>query len=201
MLSRMSTFLLIAILSLSATAQTVKVWEDQIVIPTYAWHPGSIDPVFHAIEGNMIYPYTLQDRLGETKADRTYRALFMENEYLRVCVLPELGGHLHEVLNKSIDKPMFYVNHVIKPNLLAMRGAWISGGVEWNTGPTGHTATCVEPIESCLLENEDGSASIVVGHVERIFRTHWTVVLTLHPGVAALDERIRLFNAQDEIHP
>jgi len=199
--NRLFFLLLLLPLSLQVIAGSVKVWEDQIVIPTYAWHPGSIDPVFHAIEGNMIYPYTLQDRLGETKADRTYRALFMENEYLRVCVLPELGGHLHEVLNKSIDKPMFYVNHVIKPNLLAMRGAWISGGVEWNTGPTGHTATCVEPIESCLLENEDGSASIVVGHVERIFRTHWTVVLTLHPGVAALDERIRLFNAQDEIHP
>ncbi|HQP99836.1 MAG TPA: DUF5107 domain-containing protein, partial [bacterium] len=114
--NRLFFLLLLLPLSLQVIAGSVKVWEDQIVIPTYAWHPGSIDPVFHAIEGNMIYPYTLQDRLGETKADRTYRALFMENEYLRVCVLPELGGHLHEVLNKSIDKPMFYVNHVIKPN-------------------------------------------------------------------------------------
>ncbi|HOE10168.1 MAG TPA: DUF5107 domain-containing protein [bacterium] len=198
---RLLLFAFLATLSLPATSETVKVWEDRITIPTYAWHPGSIDPVFPAVEGNNIYPYTLQDQLGDTKTDRTYRALFMENEYLRVCVLPELGGHVYEIINKSIDKPMYYVNHVIKPNLLAMRGAWISGGVEWNTGPMGHAATCVEPIESCLLNNADGSASIVVGHVERIFRTHWTVVLTLRPGTAALDERIRLFNAQDEVHP
>ncbi|MFH1742067.1 MAG: DUF5107 domain-containing protein, partial [bacterium] len=179
----------------------VKVWEEEIVIPTYAWGPDDKNPIFPTTGGRNIYPYPMQERIGGVKADRTYRGLFLENEYLKVCVLPELGGHVHEVYNKSIDKPVFYVNHVIKPNLLAMRGAWISGGIEWNTGPTGHTATCVEPIESRLLHNEDGSASIAIGHVERIFRTHWTVILTLRPGVAALDERIRLFNAQDEVHP
>jgi tetratricopeptide (TPR) repeat protein len=89
----------------------------------------------------------------------------------------------------------------VKPNLIGIRGAWISGGIEWNTGPSVHTVTAVEPIESCLLKHEDGSASIAVGHVERVFRTHWTVVVTLRPGLAALEERIRLFNPQDEIHP
>ena len=106
----------------------VKVWEEKIVIPTYTWGPDDKNPVFRSTGGPMIYPYPMQDRLGDIKADRIYQALFLENEYLKVCVLPELGGHVHEVFNKTINQPVFYVNHVIKPNLLAIRGAWISGG-------------------------------------------------------------------------
>ena len=196
-----SILLLVVIWPVERPFADVDVWEGEIVLPTYVWGPDDKNPIFAATHHRTIYPYPMQDRLGDTKVDRTYRALFLENEYLKVTVLPELCGHVHEVIDKTTGQPVFYVNHVVKPNLIGIRGAWISGGIEWNTGPSVHTVTAVAPIESRTLRHEDGSASIAVGHVERVFRTQWTVVVTLRPGLAALDERIRFFNARDEIHP
>ena len=66
----------------------VKVWEDQVTIPTYPLHPDDMNPRFFELEGTLIYPYTMQDHLSRTKADRAYRALHLENEYFVVMCLP-----------------------------------------------------------------------------------------------------------------
>jgi len=188
----------------------VKVWESTITIPTYGWVE-DINPKFWALEGevkfattvkgSIIYPYTMQDHLYRTKADKTYKALFLENEYLKVTCLPELGGRLHSVLDKTEGKQMFHLNKVIKPGMIAMRGAWISGGVEWNSGPHGHTVTILSPVDALIGKNADGSAYIQVSNIEKIFRTRWTARVTLHPGKAYLDERIRIFNPIDAMSP
>jgi tetratricopeptide (TPR) repeat protein len=188
----------------------VKAWEGTLVIPTYTWEE-DINPKFWALEGagkgsaspinSIIYPYTMQDYLSRTKVDRTYKALFLENEYLKITCLPELGGRLHSVLDKTTGQDMFHLNHVIKPSMIGMRGAWISGGVEWNAGPQGHTVTCVSPVDAVVGQNADGSAYLEVGNLEKSRRTRWTVRLTLHPGRAYLDERIRLFNPNDVLCP
>jgi tetratricopeptide (TPR) repeat protein len=96
---------------------------------------------------------------------------------------------------------MFHRNDVIKPGMIAMRGAWISGGVEWNTGPHGHTATVLSPVNAITGKNEDGSAYLEIGNTEQIFRTQWTVRVTLHPGRSYLDEQIRIYNPTDGMHP
>jgi len=131
----------------------------------------------------------MQDHLSRTKSERTYKALFLENQYLKVTCLPELGGRLHSVLDKTTGEPTFYLNRVIKPSMIGMRGAWISGGVEWNAGPQGHTVTCVSPVNGLIGKNADGSAYIEISNLEQTLRTHWTVRVTLHPGKAYLDER------------
>ena len=191
----------IAILAPALSAQeAVKAWEDSIIIDTYPWYDDH-NPVFEAYEGRIYYPYTRQDHIGKEKAPRTYRTLCLENEYLRVTCIPELGGRVHSVFNKTTGEEMFHTNHVVKPALIAMRGAWISGGIEWNTGPHGHTVTVVSPVDALLQEHPDGSATLVVGNTEKIFRTRWTVRLTLHPGKSYLDETIRMYNPMDGVHP
>ncbi len=188
----------------------VKAWQGTITIPTYGWED-DVNPKLWALEGqvkfattvkgSIVYPYTMQDHLSRTKEDRTYKALFLENEYLKVTCLPELGGRLHSVLDKTANKEMFHFNHVIKPGMIAMRGAWISGGVEWNAGPQGHTVTCVSPVDAVVGQNRDGSAYLEISNLEKSQRTRWTVRVTLHPGKAYLDEQIRLFNPIDAISP
>jgi len=188
----------------------VKVWQGTVTIPTYEWSE-DVNPKFWALEGDVkfsttvkgstIYPYTMQDHLYRTKSERTYKALFLENEYLKVTCLPELGGRLHSVLDKTEGKQMFHYNKVIKPGMIAMRGAWISGGVEWNAGPQGHTVTAVSPVDALLGRNPDGSAYLQISNLEKSQRTRWTVRVTLHPAKAYLDEQICIFNPIDAISP
>ncbi len=190
--------------------EKAKAWRGTITIPTYTWED-DVNPTFWALQGSakfsttrmggIIYPYTMQDHLSRTKVDRTYKAVFLENEYLKVTCLPELGGRLHSVFDKTTDQEMFHTNKVIKPGMIAMRGAWISGGVEWNSGPHGHTVTIVSPVDVFEGQSEDGPAYIEIANTEKIFRTRWTVRVTLHPGKAYLDERISITNPTDGIHP
>ncbi len=188
----------------------VRAWEGAVTIPTYGWAE-DVNPKLWALEGevkfsttvkgSIVYPYTMQDYLSRTKEERTYKALFLENEYLKITCLPELGGRLHSVLDKTEGEEMFHYNSVIKPGMIAMRGAWISGGVEWNAGPQGHTVTILSPVNALVGQNADGSAYLEISNLEKTQRTRWTVRVTLHPGKAYLDERVRIFNPIDAISP
>ncbi len=190
--------------------ERARAWEGTVTIPTYGWAE-DVNPKFWAIEDRVrlsttvkrviVYPYTMQDHLYRVKEDRTYRAVFIENEYLKVTCLPELGGRLHSVYDKTQGKEVFHRNNVIKPSMIAMRGAFISGGVEWNAGPQVHTVTILSPVNVLAEESADGSASIVISNLEKTLRTRWTVRVTLHPGRAYLDEQIRIFNPVDAVNP
>src|SRR4030042_14552 len=187
-----------------------KAWEGAVTIPTYGWAE-DVNPKFWALEGDVkfsttvkgsiVYPYTMQDHLSRTKEDVTYKALFLENEYLKITCLPELGGRFHSVFDKTEGKEMFHTTSVIKPGMIAMRGGWISGGVEWNFGPQGHTVTILSPVDALIGKNPDSSAYIEINNIDKIFRNRWTVRVTLHPGKAYLDEQIRVFNPTDTINP
>jgi len=192
------------------SSASVRTWTDSITLPTYPWEEDP-NPKFWALEGgprlsttvhgSIVYPYLMQDHLVRVKQDRTYRAIFLENEYLRVTCLPELGGRIHSVLDKTTGEEMFHLNKVIKPGMIAMRGAWISGGIEWNPGPHGHTVLCLEPANVTTGQHPDGSAFLEISSTEQIFRTRCTVRLTLHPGRSYLDEQISLYNPTDGMHP
>ena len=205
------TILVFVAMSLTAAVPgmaKVKIYEGTLTIPTYEWKD-DINPKFWALEGaakgsftvkeSITYPYTMQDHLYRTKVDRTYKAIYLENEYLKITCLPELGGRLHSVLDKTEDKEMFHLNDVIKPSMIAMRGAFISGGVEWNAGPHGHTVTILSPVNVISGQNPDGSAYLEISNLEKSLQTRWTVRVTLHPGKAYLDEQIRIFNPTDGV--
>lgn len=205
-LHRVALVLSLALVSLllpgsPAGAAGVSASRGSIVIPTYPWEAVK-HPYFRGTDKVNIYPYPMQDFLSREKSEREYKTVVLENAYLRVTFLPELGGRIHEVINKTTGEPMFYVNHVIKPGLIGQCGAWISGGVEWNTGPQGHTVSCMLPVAVEILPPaEDGSRSVALGETERIYGTRWTVVVTLRPDRSFIEERIRIYNPTRFVRP
>ncbi|HSA95896.1 MAG TPA: DUF5107 domain-containing protein, partial [Acidobacteriota bacterium] len=189
----------------SASGQ-VKAWEDRIVIPTYEVGPPEPDPIFYsgrAYQGakGPVYPYPLIDRLSDAKRDRTYRILYLENEYVRVGVLPEIGGRIFEAVDKTNGYDFVYRQHVIKPALIGMLGAWISGGVEWNI-PHHHRATSFLPVDSLIDKAEDpkGPATIWVGEIELRHRMKWLVGLTLRRESSVLEVTTRIINRTPFAH-
>lgn len=191
--------LLVLCITPLATA-SVQSWEDVVTLPTYPWYD-DVNPAFRAYENVIYYPYTRQDHIAKSSEMRSYRTIHLENEYLSLTCIPELGGRIHSVRIRHLDEEMFHTNAVIKPALIAMRGAWISGGIEWNPGPHGHTVTILSPVDVLVQHHNDGSASLVIGNTEKMFRTRWTVRLTLHPGRSYLDQEIRIYNPTDSIAP
>jgi len=176
----------------------VRVWEEPLVIPTYLVGMPDKFPLFYngrAYQGakGPIYPYPMLDKLTDQREDKTYKALYIENDYVKICVLPEIGGRIFAALDKTNNYDFFYRQNVIKPALIGMLGAWISGGVEWNF-PHHHRATSFMPVDYALTENPDGSKTIWVGEVEIRHRTKWIIGLTLYPGRSYLEATVKLFN-------
>ena len=140
--------------SLCAVAQDhhqVTVTETSLVIPTYQIGPAEKDPVFYsgqAYQGaqRRVYPYPLQDVITDHEANKSYRAIYLENEFITICILPELGGRIFIGKDKMDGYDFFYHQHVIKPALIGMNGAWISGGVEWDV-PHHHRASSFMPVD------------------------------------------------------
>jgi len=182
----------------AADEQGVRAWEEPITLPTYPVGPAEPNPMFYAgrqYQGAQgpVYPYPLLDQLSDTREDRTWRALWLENEYVRLSVLPEIGGRIFTALDKTNGYDFFYRQHVIKPALIGMLGAWISGGVEWNVMHH-HRATSFMPVESAIAENEDGSRTIWVGETEWRDRMRWVIGITLRPGRSWVEVSVRMVN-------
>ena len=173
-----------------ANGAAVTFKEDSTVLPTYA--PGGYDktPLFYTgrvYQGaqGRVYPYPMQDVLFDGKMDETYKYLTLENKWFHMGLLPEHGGHLLNFTDKATGFETFYRQHVIKPALIGMLGAWISGGVEWNF-PHHHRATTAMPIDWRAVENKDGSKTIWIGETELRRRLKWTIGLSLLPKRAVL---------------
>lgn len=197
------TAAVVALLPAAARGQ-VRAWEEEIVLPTYEVGPAEPNPIFYsgrAYQGakGPIYPYALLDKLSDVKRDKAYRILYLENDYVRVGVLPEVGGRIFEAVDKTNGYDFVYRQHVIKPALIGMLGAWISGGVEWNI-PHHHRATTFMPVDSVILSGADGSATIWVGEIELRHRMKWLVGLTLRPGSNVLEETTKIFNRTPFAH-
>jgi len=189
-----STIVLLLLLSTHARGQTVEYTEGPLDIPTYALGTEDRNPAFPLVRGHDIYPYTMLDDLTDQRKPRTYHAVFLENEYLKVTVLPELGGRVYSVYDKVDGREVFYRNNVVKYGLVALRGAWISGGIEFNF-PDGHSVSTVSPVSWTRLRGVDGSATVVVGDVDLVTGMHWEVELTLRPHEARLEQTVTLFNS------
>lgn len=182
----------------NAGSSSVKVWAEPSVIPTYLVAPPDRNPIFYKGEvyqgaKKSVYPYPFQDKLTDTRKDETYNALYLENDYVKVCFLPELGGRLFSALDKTNSYDFFYRQHVIKPALIGMLGAWISGGIEWCVLHH-HRATTFMPVDYTLIENPDGSKTIWLAETERRHRMKWTIAATLYPDKSYLEVKVKIFN-------
>jgi tetratricopeptide (TPR) repeat protein len=146
-----------------------------------------------------IYPYPLIDRLTDIRENRTYNAVNLENDFVKLCVLPEIGGRIFYAIDKTNGYDFVYHQHVIKPALIGMIGAWISGGVEWNI-PHHHRASTFMTVDHALVENPDGSKTIRVGEIELRHRMRWIVGLTLYPDKSYIEVTVKLFNRTPFAH-
>ncbi|MBC7224592.1 MAG: DUF5107 domain-containing protein, partial [Anaerolineae bacterium] len=172
----------------------VRAYEGTLTLPTYAIRGQNPNPVFRSQYGVAhIYPYTLLDDIAPTPTDKVYRTLNLENEYLRVTVLPDLGGRVYSVYDKVSGREVFYKNAVVKFAPLAIRGAFFSGGVEFSF-PVAHAPTTADPVNWAMEEHADGSATISFGGLEHISGMRWTISLTLYPGRCALAQDVCLQN-------
>jgi len=167
---------------------------EPLTLPTYGLNaPDPNVPVRTGRRARYIYPYPMLDDLQSEKADQTYESVVLENEYLKVIVLPELGGRLYSAYDKVAGRELFYKTDVIKPGLVALRGAWIAGGVEFNF-PVGHHCLTHSRVDYRTLEQDDGSVSVCFGAIEQLSRMRYSVTITLKPGRNQIFTDIRLEN-------
>ncbi|MBN2592212.1 MAG: DUF5107 domain-containing protein, partial [Sedimentisphaerales bacterium] len=182
----------------AAGDSAVKMWEQDVVIPTYLAGDPEPNPMFYfgrASQGaeGRIYPYPLYDKLTGVKKDKTYKMVYLENEYVKIGIMPEIGGRIFEGVDKTNGYDFFYRQHVIKPALIGLIGAWISGGVEWNI-PHHHRASTFIPVQHLFEENKDGSKTVWVGELEVRHRMRWAIGYTLRPGRSYLEVSLRILN-------
>ena len=162
----------------------VHVWEDTVAIPTYKPAEPEKAPLFlenRAYQGSTgkVYPLPVTEKISDTKEDVTYRAVYLENDYLLVMILPELGGRIQRMLDKTNNYDAVYYNHVIKPALVGLTGPWISGGIEFNW-PQHHRPSTYSPVDCCWQENGDGSSTVFVSEIDKMYGTKGMAAFTLY---------------------
>jgi hypothetical protein len=119
-----------------------------------------------------IYPYFRFEGYTDVPVDKAWTVVELENDYLLVTILPEIGGKIWSAVEKSTGRSFIYDNHVVKFRDIAMRGPWTSGGIESNYGIIGHTPNCATPVDYATATGPDG-ATVVIGVLDLLTRTPW----------------------------
>lgn len=181
-----------------------RIWEEEITLPSYLIGEHDKNPRFffgNAYQGaqGRIYPYSSMQVLTNDRVEKSYKAVYLENEYLKISIVPEFGGKIFTALDKTNDYKFVYSQTVVKPVLIGMLGAWISGGVEWNAFHH-HRNTSFLPVDYQIEENPDGSVTAWVGEIERRHRMKWRVGVTLHPGKSYIEATMVALNRSPLIH-
>ncbi len=179
----------------------VRIWEEMITIPTYKVAEPEKNPLFiekRAYQGSTgkVYPLPVTEKISDTKEDVEYKAVFLENEYLLVMVLPELGGRIQRAYDKTNGYDFVYYNHVIKPALVGLVGPWISGGIEFNW-PQHHRPSTFQPVDYTMVNNADGSVTVHLSEIDKMYGTKGMASISLYPGKAYIEIQGRLYNPTD----
>jgi len=168
------TILLLSCFLSYAQEKPATIKESTRVFTTY----GFSDPNPIA-EMGKIYPYYRFDGYTSIPEKKEWKIVELENDYIRLMVLPEIGGKIWGAWEKSTGKPFIYYNQVVKFRDVAMRGPWTSGGIEANYGIIGHTPNCATPMDYQIRNNEDGSVSCFIGTLDLLTQTYWTIEINL----------------------
>ncbi|MHA4806534.1 DUF5107 domain-containing protein [Flavitalea flava] len=141
-----------------------------------------------------VYPYYRFDGFTTTPVQKEWKVVELENDYISLLILPEIGGKIWTAIEKSTNRPFLYDNHVVKFRDIAMRGPWTSGGLESNFGIIGHTPNCSTPVDYSTKTNEDGSVTCTIGALDLLTRSNWRMEITLEAGHAFFTTRAYWFN-------
>ncbi|MBY0490763.1 MAG: DUF5107 domain-containing protein [Gemmatimonadaceae bacterium] len=164
----------------SALPPAATVREARRPFPTYPFSDPNPIPVV-----GRIYPYFRFDGFAKASTPRDWNVVTLENAYLRVEILPEIGGKIWSAVEKRTGRSFIYNNRVVKFRDIAMRGPWTSGGIEANYGIIGHTPNVSTPVDYVTRTNADGSVSCIIGALDLLTRTPWRLEVRLGANDAA----------------
>ncbi len=169
-----------------------------LVIPTYK--PGDPEslPMFFEKKpyqgaSGHLYPVPFTTKISDEKTDVTYNAAILENEYIKVEVLPEIGGKIQRALDKTTNYDFVYHNEVIKPAMVGLAGPWVSGGIEFNW-PQHHRPTTYMPLEATITEDTDGEKTVWVGEVDPLYRMKGMAGITVPSGRSYVRAKVQVYN-------
>ena len=183
-------------------AGPVKAWHEPVVFPTYLPDAPDPNPMFldkRVYQGSSgkVYPLPVIDRVATEPTDRAWQAVHLENEYLRVMILPEIGGRIHVGYDKVNGYDFFYRQNVIKPALVGLAGPWISGGVEFNW-PQHHRPATFMPVEVSIEREPDGAVTVWCSDHDPMARMKGMHGVCLRPGCAYVELKGRLYNRTND---
>ncbi|MDO5977636.1 DUF5107 domain-containing protein [Flavivirga spongiicola] len=173
-------------------AQSVKISESVQYIKTYTFDEPNPVPILK--ENPKIYPYFKFEGYEYAAKNKEWKVVTLENDYIKLWVLPEVGGKIWGAIEKETGKEFIYKNDVLKFRNIAMRGPWTSGGVEFNFGIIGHTPATATPVDYAIKENKDGSVSCIVGTMDLPSRTEWRVEINLQKDKAYFETKASWYN-------
>ncbi|RIJ46813.1 DUF5107 domain-containing protein [Maribellus luteus] len=178
--------------SFHSYSQQAKVSEAMVLFKTYPYSdPDPVAKITH------FYPYYRFDGFTNTPFEQEWKIVTLENPYIKVLVAPEMGGKVLGAIDKASGEEFIYYNKVVKFRDIAMRGAWTSGGIEFNFGSIGHAPTTASPVNYLLRNNPDGSVSCIVGAPDITSRTEWRVEIRLQPDKSYFETRAIWYNPSD----
>lgn len=175
--------------------------QQKVIIPTYEISDYDKNPMFlekRVYQGSSgrVYPHPVCDKVADIKTDKEYNAVFLENDYIMVMILPEIGGKIQRLYDKTNNYDAVYYNEVIKPALVGLAGPWVSGGIEFNW-PQHHRPSTFDPVDYTIEKNLDGSITVWVGEIERMFHTKGMAGFTVYPDKAYLEIKGQVYNPTD----
>lgn len=181
--------------------KNVKMYEEKLVLPTYGIGEPDKNPMFYenrVYQGSSgkVYPIPVIDKILDNKEDQVHNVVWLENEYIKVMLMPDLGGRIQRAYDKTNDYDFVYYNNVIKPALVGLAGPWISGGIEFNW-PQHHRPSTYSPVDYKLERHEDGSCTCWMNEIDKMYGTKALTGFTLRPGKAYIEITGQLYNPTD----
>ncbi len=177
-------------------AQNSTIKEENKSIKTYPFSDPSPLPSL-AISQKIFpfYPYSFFDGYSRESVDKDWKVITLENDYIRVSVLPGVGGKVWGAIEKSTGKDFIYLNQVLKFRSIGIRGPWTSGGIEHNFGlDLGHAPWTASDVDYVMKVNQDGSVSCIVGGLDLASRTQWRVDIRLPKDKAYFETNSLWYN-------
>ena len=186
-----------------STPRPVEIRRESVVLPTYEPHWPDRNPMFlekRVYQGSSgrVYPLPFTDRIAEKPRPRTWDAVFIENEFIRVMLLPQLGGRIHRAQDKTNGYDFIYYQPVIKPALVGLAGPWASGGIEFNW-PQHHRPSTFMPTDVAFESHPDGSATVWMSEHDPMARMKGMHGVRLHPGKSYLELVARAYNRTQDV--
>lgn len=166
---------------------------------TFTTYPFS-DPNPIALS-NAVYPYFRYDGFTDKPVNKEWRVVELQNDYISIMILPEIGGKIWAATERKTGRPFIYYNHAVKFRDVAMRGPWTSGGLEANYGIIGHTPNCATPVDYTTTQNEDGSVSCIIGVLDLLTRSNWRIEINLPKDKAYFSTRSFWYNSTAQQQP